>query len=43
MISATENFIFKIGNSRVVKNICTKRISHDLLKSIIFKKIGKKL
>ena len=30
MISDTENFTFKIGNSRVVKNIYYEKVSHDL-------------
>ena len=30
MISATENFTFKIGKSRVVENIFPEKISHDL-------------
>ena len=28
--SATENFAFKIGNSRVVENISSEKITHDL-------------
>ena len=30
MISAIENFIFKIGNGRVVENIFPQKLSHDL-------------
>ena len=41
-ISGAENFTFKIGNNRVVKNIFSKKISHNLLKYNHFLKIGKK-
>ena len=30
MILATENFIFNIGNSKVVENVLPEKISHDL-------------
>ena len=30
MISATDNFTFKIGNGKDIGNIFTERLSHDL-------------
>ena len=41
-ISATENFTFKIENSRVVEKIIPEKISHNLRKSNNLQKIGKK-
>ena len=37
-ISATGNFTFKIGNSRVAENIFPKQISHHFLKNQSFLK-----
>ena len=42
MILAIENFTFKIGNNRVVENISSEKIGHDLLKTKFVWKIGKK-
>ena len=42
MISAIGNFSFKIGESRVVKNIFPKKISNAFRQSNHFKKIGNK-
>ena len=42
MILSIKNFTFKMGNSRVVKNIFPEKISHNLCESNNILKIGKK-
>ena len=41
-ISVTANFAFKIGNSRIIENIFSAKINHELRKSNHFLTIGKK-